>query len=279
MRGTMRMLLEEFDGEVPTRLEELIRLPGVGAQDRERRRGRARRAAGDRRRHARAAPLAAARAHAAGGSGEDRARPRPARAARRLGPLPAPPDLARPPRLRRAPPPLRGLRPQRPLPVEPCLTARRAPAASRPSPPSTSGTGRSTRRRRCAGRPSSSGSQPGARVLDVGAGTGKLTRGLVALGFEVVAVEPGGPMLDQLRERGAGSRGARGAGRGDPAAGRERRRGVRGAGVPLVRPRARLARAAPRHRARRRPRAALELVGRARPAAARARRARRLRRP
>ena len=44
------------------------------------------------------------------------------------------------------------------------------------------------------------GLAPGARVLDVGAGTGKLTRGLVALGFEVVAVEPGGPMLDQLRQ-------------------------------------------------------------------------------
>ena len=41
--------------------------------------------------------------------------------------------------------------------------------------------------------------EPGARVLDVGAGTGKLTRGLVALGFEVVALEPGGPMLEQLR--------------------------------------------------------------------------------
>jgi SAM-dependent methyltransferase len=39
----------------------------------------------------------------------------------------------------------------------------------------------------------------GARVLDVGAGTGKLTRGLIALGYEVVAVEPGAPMLDQLR--------------------------------------------------------------------------------
>lgn len=39
-----------------------------------------------------------------------------------------------------------------------------------------------------------------ARVLDVGAGTGKLTRGLVALGYEVVAVEPGGPMLEQLRQ-------------------------------------------------------------------------------
>jgi SAM-dependent methyltransferase len=40
----------------------------------------------------------------------------------------------------------------------------------------------------------------GARVLDVGAGTGKLARGLVALGFEVVAVEPGAPMLEQLRK-------------------------------------------------------------------------------
>ena len=30
VRGAMRMLLEEFDGAVPTRLDELIRLPGVG---------------------------------------------------------------------------------------------------------------------------------------------------------------------------------------------------------------------------------------------------------
>ena len=29
MRGTMRMLLEEFDGEVPRTLDELVRLPGV----------------------------------------------------------------------------------------------------------------------------------------------------------------------------------------------------------------------------------------------------------
>jgi SAM-dependent methyltransferase len=41
--------------------------------------------------------------------------------------------------------------------------------------------------------------ESGARVLDIGAGTGKLTRGLVALGFDVVAVEPGSPMLEQLR--------------------------------------------------------------------------------
>jgi len=29
IRGSMRVLLEEFDGEVPTRIEELLRLPGV----------------------------------------------------------------------------------------------------------------------------------------------------------------------------------------------------------------------------------------------------------
>jgi endonuclease III len=29
LRGTMRMLLEEFDGKVPRRLDELLRLPGV----------------------------------------------------------------------------------------------------------------------------------------------------------------------------------------------------------------------------------------------------------
>jgi endonuclease-3 len=30
LRGTMRMLLEEYDGAVPERLEDLVRLPGVG---------------------------------------------------------------------------------------------------------------------------------------------------------------------------------------------------------------------------------------------------------
>jgi endonuclease-3 len=29
LRGTMKMLLEEFDGQVPRKLEELVRLPGV----------------------------------------------------------------------------------------------------------------------------------------------------------------------------------------------------------------------------------------------------------
>jgi SAM-dependent methyltransferase len=43
------------------------------------------------------------------------------------------------------------------------------------------------------------GIAPGDRVLDLGAGTGKLAGGLVALGFDVMAVEPGAPMLEQLR--------------------------------------------------------------------------------
>jgi endonuclease-3 len=29
LRGTMKLLLEEFDGEVPTKIDELVRLPGV----------------------------------------------------------------------------------------------------------------------------------------------------------------------------------------------------------------------------------------------------------
>ncbi|MET9890377.1 class I SAM-dependent methyltransferase [Streptomyces sp. NPDC006465] len=40
---------------------------------------------------------------------------------------------------------------------------------------------------------------PGPRVLDLGAGTGKLTATLVALGVDVIAVEPDPAMLAQLR--------------------------------------------------------------------------------
>jgi endonuclease-3 len=57
LRGTMAMLLTEFDGQVPHRLEELVRLPGV-----------ARKTA-----NVVAAAVATPRSHEAGRSGEDRA--------------------------------------------------------------------------------------------------------------------------------------------------------------------------------------------------------------
>jgi len=57
----------------------------------------------------------------------------------------------------------------------------------------------------------------GARaVLDLGAGTGKLTRGLLALGLEVVAVEPDAQMAARLREALPDARGAAGHAEGIP---------------------------------------------------------------
>src|SRR3954449_6197274 len=42
------------------------------------------------------------------------------------------------------------------------------------------------------------GIAPGARVLDLGAGTGKLARALLAFGLDVVAVEPQGALREVL---------------------------------------------------------------------------------
>jgi ubiquinone/menaquinone biosynthesis C-methylase UbiE len=44
------------------------------------------------------------------------------------------------------------------------------------------------------------GLAPGARVLDLAAGTGKLTRALLAFGFDIVAVEPQVPLREKLIE-------------------------------------------------------------------------------
>jgi SAM-dependent methyltransferase len=45
------------------------------------------------------------------------------------------------------------------------------------------------------------GLEPGARVLEVGAGTGALTSALVAAGFDVVALEPGAALRARAQER------------------------------------------------------------------------------
>jgi cyclopropane fatty-acyl-phospholipid synthase-like methyltransferase len=48
------------------------------------------------------------------------------------------------------------------------------------------------------------GLAPGARVLEVGCGTGQLTRSLLARGLRVVAVEPGEQLVARAREQVAG---------------------------------------------------------------------------
>ncbi len=76
-------------------------------------------------------------------------------------------------------------------------------------------------------------------VVDLGAGTGKLTRSLVALGHRVTAVEPLEEMLDELRRAVPDAVGLSGSAEAIPLARRlGGRRHVR-AGVPLVRPAAR----------------------------------------
>jgi SAM-dependent methyltransferase len=59
---------------------------------------------------------------------------------------------------------------------------------------------------------------PGPRVLELGAGTGKLTANLVALGADVIAVEPDPAMLNQLRRALPTTRAVRGRAEAVPLA-------------------------------------------------------------
>jgi len=43
--------------------------------------------------------------------------------------------------------------------------------------------------------------RPGSRILDIGAGTGRVSVALAGFGFEVIAIEPSIPMLQGLREK------------------------------------------------------------------------------
>ena len=60
---------------------------------------------------------------------------------------------------------------------------------------------------------------PGPRVLDLGAGTGKLTATLVAVGADVTAVEPDPAMLTELRRAVPGVRAAAGSAEAIPLPG------------------------------------------------------------
>ena len=74
-----------------------------------------------------------------------------------------------------------------------------------------------------------------AEVLDLGAGTGKLTRALVPRFARVVAVEPDDAMRAVLEEVVPGAEALAGHGEAIPLEDEKRRRGLLGRGVPLVR--------------------------------------------
>jgi len=43
--------------------------------------------------------------------------------------------------------------------------------------------------------------RPGSRILDIGAGTGRVSVAFAGLGFQVIAIEPAIPMLRRLQEK------------------------------------------------------------------------------
>ena len=75
-------------------------------------------------------------------------------------------------------------------------------------------------------------------VVDLGAGTGKLTRSLVALGHRVTAVEPLPEMIAHLLAAAPGVTAVEGGAEAIPLADGSADVVVVGPGVPLVRPRA-----------------------------------------
>ena len=75
---------------------------------------------------------------------------------------------------------------------------------------------------------------PGRDVLDLAAGTGKLTRQLVPLGARIVAVEPIDAMRAELERAVPGVEALAGTAEAIPLADAERRRRHVRAGVPLV---------------------------------------------
>ena len=101
-------------------------------------------------------------------------------------------------------------------------------------------------------------------VVDLGAGTGKLTRSLVALGHHVTAVEPLPEMIAHLRAAVPGVTAVEGGAEAIPLADGERGCRHGRAGVPLVRPRPGTARDRAGAAARRPHRARLEHPRRAR---------------
>ena len=136
--GMARMLDEDFDGEVPTELDDLVKLPGRRPQDRQRRALGRVRPPGPAGRHARRSAVAPAQAHHRERPGEGRARPQRARPARGARALLAAADPARPAGVLRPQARLRAVRAastsaRRPIPRPEPRLATRQPSASRPA--------------------------------------------------------------------------------------------------------------------------------------------------